>query len=184
MKPLSLNFHPFPEIRTGRLLLRRIGSRDSLRMFELRSNPLVMQYIDRPRAASVDEGHEMILKMDEALRSNTGITWGISLESDPSLLGTIGFWRIDTANYRAEIGYMLDDAWHRKGIASEAMQAVLAYGFDTMRLHSVEANVNPANHASISLLEKHGFVREAYFRENYFFDGRFLDSVIYSKLAG
>ncbi len=52
-----------------------------------------------------------------------------------------------------------------------------------MNLHSIEANVNPGNTASIKLLEKNNFTREAYFKENYFYDGKFLDTAIYSLLA-
>jgi ribosomal-protein-alanine N-acetyltransferase len=64
----------------------------------------------------------------------------------------------------------------------EALKAILDYGFQEMGLHSVEANVNPSNLASIRLLEKNHFIREAYFRENYFYDGRYIDSAIYSLL--
>ena len=63
------------------------------------------------------------------------------------------------------------------------MSAVMNYGFDVMKLHSVEANVNPDNGASVRVLQKAGFVQEAHFRENYFFAGRFLDTLIFSKLA-
>jgi ribosomal-protein-alanine N-acetyltransferase len=59
---------------------------------------------------------------------------------------------------------------------------VLYYGFEFMKLHSVEANVNPDNTPSIKLLERNNFSREAYFKENYFYDGKFLDTVIYSLL--
>ena len=86
-------------------------------------------------------------------------------------------------HYRSEIGYALNPLFQGKGIMQEAMQAIIQYGFEIMKLHSVEANVNPANEASMRLLEKNGFVKEAYFRENYYFDGKFLDSVIYSLLA-
>ena len=65
----------------------------------------------------------------------------------------------------------------------EAIKAVLHYGFETMKLHSVEANVNPANAASIRLLKRTGFVQEAHFKENYFSNGQFTDSLIYSLLA-
>jgi ribosomal-protein-alanine N-acetyltransferase len=71
----------------------------------------------------------------------------------------------------------------QKGIMLEAMVAALDYGFSLMRLHSVVANVNPANEASKKLLEKNNFVKEAYFKEDYFFDGRFLDSAVYSLLT-
>ena len=65
----------------------------------------------------------------------------------------------------------------------EAFNKVLEFGFNSMNLHSIEANVNPENKASIKLLERNNFIREAYFRENYFFDGKFLDTAIYSLLA-
>ena len=99
------------------------------------------------------------------------------------LIGTIGFWRITKEHYRAEIGYALHPDFHRKGITQEAMIEVLNYGFEMIRLHSVEANVNPNNEASKKLLEKNKFVQEAYFKENYFSNGQFLDSAIYSLLT-
>lgn len=52
-----------------------------------------------------------------------------------------------------------------------------------MHLHSIDAIVNPANADSVKLLERNGFVREAYFREDYFWNGQFLDTAVYSKLA-
>jgi ribosomal-protein-alanine N-acetyltransferase len=98
-------------------------------------------------------------------------------------MGTIGFWRIQKEHYRAEIGYLLHPSWQGKGIMREALKAVLDYGFQAMKLHSVEAHVNPSNASSIGLLEKCGFVREAYYRENYFYNGQFMDSAVYSLLA-
>jgi ribosomal-protein-alanine N-acetyltransferase len=51
-----------------------------------------------------------------------------------------------------------------------------------MQLHSIEAHINPANAPSAALLEKKGFIREAYFKEDYFFRGQFFDSAVYSLL--
>lgn len=64
----------------------------------------------------------------------------------------------------------------------EALQAILKYGFETMNLHSVEANVSPLNVASKQLLLSQNFVLEAHFKENYYFNGQFLDSHIYCLL--
>lgn len=89
---------------------------------------------------------------------------------------------IKPEHYRAEIGYMLLPEYHRKGIASEAVKEVVKYGFDVMKLHSIEAVLDPENHGSAKVLEKNGFVKEAHFKENGFFEGRFLDTVIYSIL--
>ncbi len=52
---LNLNFKPFPEITTERLLLRKMTKQDAEEMFFLRSDENVMKYIDRPRAASMQD---------------------------------------------------------------------------------------------------------------------------------
>ncbi len=181
MMPLS--FSPFPDLSTGRLNLRRIMSSDIPALFHLRSDKKVMAYIDRPIAVSEADAKELIRKIDESLKNNDGITWGIFLRGDEQLIGTIGYWRIDRENYRAEIGYLLDPIHQGKGLMQEALDEVIRFGFHEMKLHSVEAHVNPENAASIRLLEKNKFVREACFRENYFFNGLFKDSFIYSRLV-
>ena len=180
---LNLNFNPFPVIHTERLTLRNFNKNDANDLFKLRSDKKVMQFIDRPIATTVKDASEHINKILEFLKNNYGITWAISIKNNKKLIGTIGLWRIIHEHYRAEIGYMLHADFHAKGIMHEAMKPVLDYGFNIMNLHSVEANVNPDNHASIKLLEKNGFVREAWFKENYYYNGKFLDTMIYSLLV-
>jgi ribosomal-protein-alanine N-acetyltransferase len=77
---------------------------------------------------------------------------------------------------------MLHPDFWKKGIMKEAIVAVLDFGFNVMRLHSVEANINSGNDASASVLEATGFIKEAHFREDFFFDGTFRDTIIYSRL--
>ena len=77
---------------------------------------------------------------------------------------------------------MLLPEYHGKGIVSEAVKEAVNYGFQVMKLHSIEAIIDPDNHASAKVLEKNGFIKEAHLKENEFFNGRFLDSVIYSIL--
>jgi ribosomal-protein-alanine N-acetyltransferase len=176
-------FYPFPELHTSRLVLRRITVEDADELFLMRSHAGTMQYIGRPLAASVDDALKLIRVIDDILQAGDGITWGISLKGERELIGTIGLWRIVKEHHRAEIGYLLHHDRLRQGYANEALTKVLDYGFSTIRLHSVEANVNPLNEASLRLLDKHGFVREAWFKENYYYNGVFKDSVIYSLLT-
>lgn len=179
----ELNFHPFPALTTQRLVLRKMSDNDANEMFFLRSDAQVMKYIDRSPAQSVDEALAFIRMINSALDNNEYINWAISLKDDSKLIGNICFWRIQKEHYRAEIGYVLHPAYQGKGIMHEAITAVLDYGFKVMGLHSVEANVNPENIASIKLLEKNGFIREACFKENYHYNGKFLDSAIYSLIT-
>lgn len=180
---LHLEFGDFPTLQTSRLVLRQLEAGDSAAFFKLRSDPVAMRYVDRPLARSEDEIRHLMEQITQNFQNNAAVLWVISQKEDPAFIGNISFWRIEKENYRTEIGYMLLPEFQGKGLMSEAIRAVLAYGFDTLRFHSVEANVNPENTASIKLLEKAGFVREALFRENYHFNGKFLDSAIYSLLA-
>jgi [ribosomal protein S5]-alanine N-acetyltransferase len=181
---LSPNFSPFPELVTDRLILRQVRIEDAEALFSLRSDAALMKYIGRPIASSIDDAVKLIDVILDLQQKNDGITWAICLKETPQvLMGTVGYWRMQKEHYRAEIGYLLHGSLHGKGVMMEAIKSVLDFGFNIMQLHSVEAVVDPANAASIGLLQKTGFVREAFFRENFFFDGRFQDTAVYSLLA-
>ena len=179
----EINFHPFPVLTTERLVLREITQADVNELFVLRSDERIQKYLDREPAKSTEDAARFIQMITDAHAANEHINWGIALKDDPKLIGNICFWRIELAHYRAEIGYTLHPDMQNKGIMKEAIKAALDYGFGVMGLHSVEANVNPENAASIAVLERNGFVREGYFKENYFYNGRFIDSAIYSLLT-
>jgi [ribosomal protein S5]-alanine N-acetyltransferase len=179
---LNISFAEFPNLSTDRLLLRQIDPQDADAIFALRTNEEVMRYIHRPRPASLVDVLELIQQIHNNFTSNQGISWGICAREGEAYIGTIGLWRIDKPNHRAEIGYLLNPLSQGKGLMHEAIRAVTQYGFRELNLHSIEANVHPLNTASRRLLEKSGFVQEAHFRENYFFEGSFLDSIVYSLL--
>jgi ribosomal-protein-alanine N-acetyltransferase len=179
---LSLNFSPFPNLETERLLLRRVDKNDVNEIFELRSNVETMKYIPRPIVKSIEEALEHIGNIDEKIEANEGINWAITLKEDSTLIGIIGHYRIKPEHFRAEIGYMLLPEYNGKGIISEAVNEVVNYGFNTLNLHSIEAIISPENLASEKVLQKSGFVKEAHFKENEYFEGRFIDTVIYSKV--
>lgn len=180
---LQFQFLPFPDLTTPRLTLRRVVATDAPALFVMRSDPEIMRFIPRPLATSEADVLELIGHFDAGMESNTGINWGITYTGSPELLGVVGFVRTNPADHRAEIGYLLGASQHGKGIMSEAVRAVIDYGFREMHLHSIEAVIDPENTASKVLLERLGFVQEGYFKENGFYEGRYLDSMVYSLLV-
>lgn len=179
---LNLNFNPFPEIHTERIILRMLNPTDAPVLFRMRSNPEVLKYLDRPPMLSIQEADQWIQRILDQIVANKSINWAICTPSNEQLLGTVAFWKIDETNHRAEIGYTLNPEWQGKGLMTEAIREVLLYGFKVMNLHGIDANVNPENQKSINLLTKFGFQKEAHFKENYYYDGRYLDSAIYCLL--
>ncbi|WP_309641721.1 GNAT family protein [Flavobacterium sp.] len=179
---LTINFNPFPDIETPRLLLRRLDKNDAEQIIVIRGDAENMRFIPRPLVTNIEQALEHYAMIDAKIVSNEGINWAITLKGNPKLLGIIGHYRIQPEHYRSEIGYMLAPEFHGKGIVTEAIHAALIYGFEVMNLHSVEAIIDPDNIASERVLQKNGFVKEAHILENEYFDGKFIDTVIYSLL--
>lgn len=177
---INLIFTPFPNLETKRLQLRRVVNKDVEQIFALRSDKEVMKYIPRPLVKTKDDALAHITMIDEKIDTNEGINWAITLKNNDKLIGIIGLYRIQPEHFRAEIGYMLLPEYHGKGIVSEAINEVVNYGFDAIKLHSIEAIIDPKNFASEKVLQKNGFVKEAHLKENEYYEGRFLDTVIYS----
>jgi ribosomal-protein-alanine N-acetyltransferase len=180
---LEVNFLPFPILKTERLLLRQVNANDADTILALRSNHEVMKYIPRPYLKNKEEALDLIAMFDDKIENGIGINWGIAFLNEPGkILGIIGHYRMKPEHYRAEVGYMLFPEYNRQGIISEALQKVVEYGFNDMKLHSIEAILDPANLGSEKVLLKNGFVKEGHLIENEFYNGQFLDTLIYSKL--
>lgn len=180
---LRTDFTHIPELTTPRLLLRELVGSDAAAIFRLRSDPAVMRFIPKPLATRDQEALQMIRDFHNAAMQGDSILWGITVKGSESVMGYIGFWRIMKEHHRAEIGYALHPDLWGQGLMSEAVAATLHYGFQKMKLHSVEAGVKPDNTASIHVLERSGFILEGHFKQNYCLNGVFVDSMVYSLLT-
>ena len=177
---LEINFDPFPILETERLVLRRTVLDDAKDYFFLRSSPVAMKHICKPLHSSIDDTIQMIYKINEMINFNDGISWAVCLKSDYKMIGSVSFHKIEKEHYRAEIGYMLHPDYWQKGIVSEAVNAIINYGFNKLNFHSIEAHIDPTNIGSEKVLQKFKFEKEAYFKENYFYNGKFLDTAVFS----
>jgi [ribosomal protein S5]-alanine N-acetyltransferase len=173
----------FPILTTERIVLRELRPSDAERVFALRSDPFVMQHVSRPLAKTLEEATALIDRITATVAANDAVQWAMTLKGDDTFIGIIGFWRMEKQHHRAELGYMLAREQWGKGIISEAIGTVLAFGFNALGLHKVEAITRPANAGSIRALEKNDFVREGYFRESVFWEGAFHDAVYFGRLA-
>ncbi len=151
----KFNFKPFPILNTERLVLRKLGKNDTKEIFFLRSNEIVIQYIEKEPLQSVDEATLFIHKINQFINNNESITWGIEL--DNKMIGTICLWNFSPDNTIADIGYDLHPNFHQQGIMSEAIKKVLDFGFNVLGFEHIEAYTHQKNIASIQLLKKHHF---------------------------
>jgi ribosomal-protein-alanine N-acetyltransferase len=176
-------FDPFPLLTTPRLVLREITQDDAPAFFAVRADPLVMKYWSSLPVTTMEPIHAAIAQVIEGVRAGNSIRWAITDRENGAFLGSGGFWRWDKRSFRGELGYDLGSAHWGKGLATEALAAMLRYGWETMKLHSAEANVDPRNEASLRVLKKLGFVQEGLLKENFFVEGEFTDTAVLSLLA-
>lgn len=175
-------FGKFPIIESERLVYREFSLSDTKDLYFIRSNHEVMNYMDSYVHKTIQDSEKLIESVHESFKNQSGISWAIIEKSTNNFIGYFGYWRIIKEHCRAEIGYALKPEFWGKGLMQETMKRMINFGFKDMNFHSIEANVNPKNEKSIQLLEKINFKKEAYFRENYLFNGKFIDSIIYSLL--
>jgi len=179
---LELKLDKFPVLETKRLILRQIQYYDVESMHRMRTDPAIMEYMDTEIPTAINETENKLKQEIESFSKGESLYWAIALKSTNKIIGGAGYWRMIKEHYRAEIGYQLLPEFWRKGYTLEALKTIIQFGFEKMGLHSIEGNVNPKNVPSIKLLEKLGFKQEAYFKENFYYNGKFLDSAIFSLI--
>ena len=155
-----MKFKPFPEIKTERLLLRKIETSDCDVILFLRSDETVTKFIERPenrKTKNISEAIKFIEELNEYLEKNKSITWGITLQNDPKIIGTICLWNFSHNKKTAEVGYDLLPEFQGKGIMNESLKMIIDFGFKELKLDKIEAFTHYKNESSKRLLEKNGF---------------------------
>ena len=160
-----MQFTPFPTLITNRLVLRQQTHSDDKQIFFLRSDPRILQHIDIPKAESLGDAINFIDKINSGISNNQWIQWGITLKTDDTLIGSVGFWNFNEEKTVADIGYMLHPDFQGKGIMQEAIEKTIVYAFHQIKLKSIIGCVNEKNIRSIKVLEKIGFKYDGPFEE-------------------
>ncbi|MGF9857636.1 GNAT family N-acetyltransferase [Priestia endophytica] len=179
---MTRDVNNFPFIETNRLLLREIVKDDANDILKYLSDEEVMKYYGLAPFKTINEALNEILWYQSILNEQTGIRWGITLKGKDKVIGSCGFLNRVPEHYRTEIGYELSRDYWGQGIAGEALEAVIRYGFKYLKFQRIEALVEPPNIPSQKLIEKHGFIREGLLRNYEFTCGKFDDLYMYSLL--
>ena len=168
-----------PTLRTERLILSEIVSTDANAVFNLFSNKDVIKYYDLEAFEEESQAEKLINAFRFRFESEQGIRWGIREENNSKLIGTCGFnsWNIHAKS--ATIGYDLLPQYWGRGIAKEAIEAILRIAFSGLlpcrEIHRIQADTVPGNDASERLLSALGFKEEGLRRESGYWKNQFHD---------
>lgn len=169
-------------IKTERLIIRLAELEDAEGIFSYRSNLAENKY-QGWFPDSVEEVRDYISNMPKTMDiANICFQFTIILEDENRLIGDMGISFTNHNNMQAEIGCTLHKGYQKKGYATEALKAMVDYLFGTMDKYRIIASVDPRNTASIRLIKRLGFRKEAHFKESYYLRGDWVDDIIYAKL--
>jgi len=173
-----------PILETSRLCIRCLRMEDAPAMLDILSDEETVRFWGRPMMTELAQAETYTRENLEWMEDGHCLYWGLEEKASNRMIGTCTLFRLDSDNRRGEIGYLLNRAYWRQGLMSEALECVIAYAFGELKLHRLEADTDPDNIASIRTLERFGFQREGLFRDRWLINGRWCDSLMLGLVSG
>lgn len=169
--------------RHGGVVLRAFTPDDVPAVVELSHDPYVCDLAGLPREADAQAARRWIRRQQPRMLDLTGYSFCIADAVSGRALGRIGLWSRDLDEGRAELGYYVCPSARGRGVAADAVRALVPFAFTVPGLARLEAYVEPRNAASLTVLRRTGFVREGLLRSQRVVAGARRDMVVLSLLA-
>lgn len=173
-----------PLIETPRLLLRRVEPEDLPALLRVSGDDAVTQYLPYATWRGPDDAQAWFDRMQALQASGDALQLVVLDKATAQAIGTCLVFRHDVPSARAELGYVLGRAHWGRGLMHEALQALLAWALDAGGLRRLEAEVNPANTASVAVLQRLGFTQEGRLRQRWVGKGQAYDVLAFGLLRG
>lgn len=150
-----------PRLETPGVVLRALALSDAEALFAAHRDEATHHYWSSPAHNSVEETAAYI---KDTLALPGAYVWAIT-ENGGDALGRIGLF-VEREGV-GEIGIILRPDAAGRGLASKSLNLVVTYGFETLDLHRIAADIDPDNAASLNLFLRNGFEREGLLRGNW-----------------
>jgi len=144
-----------PTLTTARLVLRGFTEDDVDPLYHILSAADVLRYFPDPKPPPRERVHKIISRQLQHWEEHRYGWWALEPRSNKGLIGWSGLQFIsETAE--VEVGYLLGQPFWGQGLATEAAQACVRYGFEQLGLETIVGIVHPDNIASQRVVEKLG----------------------------
>ena len=158
------------QLVTPRLVLRRARPDDVDDLHQVFSSPDAMRWWSTTPHETREQTVEWLKSMIAADPENND---DFVIEAQGRVIGKAGFWRLP------EVGYILHPGHWGRGLATEALTAVIDHVMTTRDIDAVTADVDPANAASIRLLTRLGFEQTGAASRTWLVGGVWMDSLYF-----
>ncbi|PRB18352.1 GNAT family N-acetyltransferase [Microbacterium sp. MYb62] len=182
--PTATGHVPEYPIGTERLILRPLTAADAAPMHVYKSDPDAVRYVPYAplELADVEQRIATTWSNTRFAKEGDAVSLAVEERATGALLGDVVlFWRGEN-DRSGEVGYILDPRAGGRGYATEAVEALLALGFEGLGLHRIVARIDERNTASAGVVERLGFRREARLVESSWFKGEWTTLLVYALL--
>jgi RimJ/RimL family protein N-acetyltransferase len=164
-----------PTLHTPRLLLRAFAPADVPRLVALAGNyEVARNTLNIPHPYGEEDARRWVQLTQENFAQQTGYAFAVVLQATGDFIGGIGL-TVDRRFDRAEAGYWLGRPYWGQGLMSEALAALLQFGFTELGLNKIYATHIAGNPASGRVMLKNGMVKEGELVQHTRRDGQFHD---------
>ena len=171
-----------PTLETERLILRKMVLNDAEAVFAYASNSEVSRYTLWETHRSIEDSRAFLEFATQKYENGGEPDWGIVYRGNGCLVGACGFVNWEAEHARAEVGFVLSREYWGRGLMSEAVRAILRFGFKRMNLNRIEARCIAENAASARVMEKAGMFYEGTLRQREYIKGAYRDIKLYAIL--
>ena len=175
-------FSRLPRLETERLILRPLRRSDAQDLFSYASDPAVSRHVLWDTHETLEDSRRFLRAALRQYRQGLPGSYAITLKESGRMIGTVGFMWVNTDHRSAEVGYSLGREYWNRGIMTEALRAVIAFGFDTLCLNRIEGQFETDNPASGRVMAHVGMQPEGILRQRVRNKGRYADVWLYAIL--
>ena len=166
-------FSHIPELYTERLYLRGMRVTDAPDMFDYAKDPEVSRFLTWSPHQSLDYTKAYLTCVGRQYRTGAIFDWAVVHRESGRMIGTCGFTEFRYESNVGVIGYVLNPAFHGQGLATEAVRAVMDFGFRELGLHRIQARFMQGNDPSLRLMQRVGMSFEGYARDEMLIKGAY-----------
>ena len=163
------------KLETERLILRKVKPSDAADMYEYSCRDETCRYLLWEKHPFYSYTLELTKHLQREYAQGRYLDFAIELKENHKMIGTVGFTQVDEKNFGCEAGYVISPDHWGKGIAAEALNALLNFAFCELKMKRVEAKYMVENTASRRVMEKCGMSFEGIQRSKLFVKDKFRD---------
>lgn len=170
-------------LKSKRLILRKLSLKDADDFVKNRKSKEIFKWTltKAPFPYKKEDARSFIRGAQKRWRE--GIGYSFAIEYKGEVVGSIGLIILDKQNKQGKIGYWLGKSYWGKGIMTEALELVIHYAFDKLKLHRINAQCFEENVGSLKVLQKAGFKKEGVRREASYRYGKWQNIVLFGLTA-